>query len=333
MTKAAPGTQPWLDLVVEDIIDANRRIVDPHHHLWDRRTSTYVLEHLWADTETGHKVDKTVFIECHASYRPDGPEHLMPVGETEFVAAIAAASTAGPGATIAAIVAHADLAGEAVGEVLDAHEAAGNGLFRGIRDAGAHAVAPDELMIPGRAAADRYQSAAFRDGVNLLGRRGLTYDTWQYHYQLTEFRELAMACPDTLMVLDHFSTPLGVGRFAGKQAEIFDQWRLDFAAVAECPNVVAKLGGMAMPDNGFGWHNRETPATSDEFVAAQRPYYEHAIECFGAERCMLESNFPVDKFSISYPVLWNGLKKITAQYSEGEKEALFSGTASRVYKL
>ena len=135
------------------------------------------------------------------------------------------------------------------------------------------------------------------------------------------------------MVLDHFGTPLGVGQYAGQRESIFAAWQDDIAAVAECPNVVAKLGGLAMPDNGFAWHERETPPSSDEFVEAQSPYYEHTIKCFGAQRCMFESNFPVDRMSISYHVLWNGLKKIAANYSEADQEAMFSGTARRVYRI
>ena len=135
------------------------------------------------------------------------------------------------------------------------------------------------------------------------------------------------------MVLDHFGTPLGVGRFAGRRAEIFEQWKKGVAAVAECPNVVANLCCLAMPDNGFGWHERDLPPTSDEFVEAQAPYYLHMIECFGPDRCMFESNFPVDRLSISYPVLWNVFKKIAAGYSEDEKDSLFRGTASRVYRV
>ena len=334
MSQPNPGSDEWLNQVREDIVDPDRPIVDPHHHLWQRPSSTYVLEELWRDTESGHNVEKTVFVECHADYRTDGPEHMRPVGETRFVTAIAEASSAGHGATIAGIVGHADLTlGEAVEEVLVAHTEAGHGLFRGIRHAGARAVAPDELMIPGRAPEGLYRSERFQKGVRVLGRLGLTYDTWQYHYQLPELTELARSCPDTVMVIDHFSTPIGVGRFAGRRKAIFDQWRTDFAELGRCPNVGAKLGGIAMPDNGFGWHLRQTPATSDELQLAHAPYYLHAIESFGTDRCMLESNFPVDRFSVSYHVLWNGLKKITAAFSESEKTDLFTETATRVYKL
>ncbi len=162
---------------------------------------------------------------------------------------------------------------------------------------------------------------------------GLTYDTWHYHYQNRDFLELARACPETQMILDHFGTPLGVGRYASQKEEVYEQWRVDIADIAKCGNVVAKLGGLAMPDNGFGWDKRETPATSDEFCEAQRRYYLHTIDCFGPDRCMMESNFPVDRYSISYHVLYNGLKKIVADFSEDEKHAMFYGTAARVYGL
>lgn len=333
MAEIVPGSDEWLAQVSESIIDPERPIVDPHHHLWNRPSSTYVLENLWADTGSGHNVTKTVFLECGASYREDGPEHLKPVGETVFVEAIASASRSGEGAEIAAIVSRADLRGPELDEVLDAHVEAGKGLFRGIRHAGARAAHPDGMFIAGRSPEGLYESDAYRQGVARLGERGYTFDTWHYHYQNPDFRDLAAAVPGTTMILNHFGTPLGVGPYADQREEIFTQWCDDMAAIAECPNVVAKIGGLAMPDNGFGWHTRALPPSSDEFVKAQARYYHHTIECFGADRCMFESNFPVDRFSLSYHVLWNGLKKIAAKYSEEEQTALLSGTASRVYKI
>ena len=319
----------------ETILDPDRHIVDPHHHLWEARgvIGVYLLDDLWADTGSGHKVEKTVFVECGASYRESGPEHLKPVGETEFVAEIAAASASGPGATIAGIVAHADLRlGDRLDEILDAHEEAGQGLFRGIRDAGACAQHPEALMIPGRAPEGLYADADFRAGVRALGRRGLSYDTWHYHYQNAELLELARAVPETTLVLDHFGTPLGVGPYADQREAIFACWKDDIAELARCPNVVAKLGGLAMPDNGFGWH-QTGPPSSGEFAKAQDRYYRHTIDCFGPDRCMFESNFPVDRLSLPYDVLYNGLKTIAAPYTLEEQHAMFYGTASRVYRL
>jgi len=326
-----PGSQAWLDLVVEDVVEPDLAIVDPHHHLWpDGGAMPYGLADLHADTGDGHLIEQTVFVECHAAYRTGGDPEFAPVGETEFVAGEAMRD---PERLISAIVAHADLRSPRLDEVLEAHEAAGRGLLRGIRDALSHAKHPEVLRIPGRAPAGLYADPAFRAGVARLGERGLSYDTWHYHYQNPEMLELARAAPGTTMVLDHFATPLGVGPYASQREEIFEQWKLDIAAIAQCENVVAKIGGMAMPDNGFGWDSADRPASSDEFVAAQRRYYLHAIECFGPERCMFESNFPVDRFSLSYRTVWNAFKKLTADFSPDERTAMFSGTARRVYRL
>jgi L-fuconolactonase len=337
MSELEAGSRAWFEQVREEPIEPERRIIDPHHHLWSRPGwGSYLLEDLWRDTGSGHRVEKTVFIECRAFYRERGPDHLRSVGETEAVAEIAGASRGGgPGQPeIAGIVAHTDLTRlDTLEEALDAHAEAGRGLFRGIRHSGARDPHPEALSIAGRGLERQYEREDFRRGVALLGKRGLSYDTWHYHFQNREFLELARAVPDTTLVLDHFGTPLGVGRFAGQRDAIFEQWRADIAEIARCPNVFAKLGGLAMPDNGFGWDKRERPASSDELVDAQRRYYHHTVECFGPERCMFESNFPVDKRSIAYGVLWNALKKLASGFSEHEKDALFYGTAQRVYRL
>ncbi len=346
MTPPTPGSQAWLELAHEPTLDPDRPIIDPHHHLWRSvgGRSRYLLGDLWADTGSGHHITKTVFIECRASYRTAGPDHLKPVGETEFVAGIARASRdvsvggcgggGGGGAVISGIVAHADLRGGArLKEALQAHADASDGLFRGIRHAGARDPHPEALTIPGRAPEGLYADADFRAGLGLLGEMGLTYDTWHYHHQNAAFAELARAVPGTTMVLDHFGTPLGVGPYAGQREAIFTQWQRDIEAIAACPNVVAKLGGLAMPDNGFGWHLRDRPASSDELLAAQARYYHHAIACFGPARCMFESNFPVDRWSLPYGVYWNAMKKLAARYTAAEQQAMFHDNAERVYRL
>ncbi|HKE74539.1 MAG TPA: amidohydrolase family protein [Acidimicrobiales bacterium] len=327
-----PGTDAWRAQVDEDVVDPDQRVVDAHHHLWpDGEGMGYGVAELLADAGSGHRVERTVFVECRSAYRSDGPEDMRPVGETEFVAGAAARA----GGLIGGIVAHADLRlpPGRLDEVLDAHADAGAGLFRGIRHSLSRGDRADGLTIPGRAPAGLADDPAFRSGVARLGERGLTYDTWQYHYQAGELLDLARAVPGTTIVLDHFSTPLGVGRYAGRHDELFGPWREDIAAIAACENVVAKLGGLAMPDNGFGWHRAARPPTSDEFVAAQRRWYEHTIECFGPDRCLFESNFPVDRLSLSYRVLLNGVKKMAAGCSPAERDAIFQGTATRVYRL
>lgn len=328
-------SKDWLDSVQEKIIDPDRRIIDAHHHLW-RTGIVYQVEDFWADTETGHNIEKTVFVDCRAEYRPDGPEHLKCLGETEFVVEQAKRSEKGTKgeAVIAAIVSTADLTlGDAVGEVLDQHVQLGQGRFRGIRLAAARDPNPESLMLPGMAPAGLYGLSTFRRGMKALGDRGLSYDAWHYHHQNREFLEMARAVPSTTMVLDHFGSPLGVGRYANQREEIYEQWKKDIKEISRCDNVVAKLGGLSMPDNGFGWHQRASAPTSDEFVEAQRRYFIHAIECFGPDRCMFASNFPVDKLSIAYPILFNGMKKIVAGFSDAEKDAMFYRTAARVYRI
>lgn len=331
MNAPAPGSQAWLDLVVEDVIDPEQRIIDPHHHLWPPdRGMRYGLEELHADVHDGHRVVHTVFVECGAAYDRNAPEELKSVGETRFVAGAARRDGTG---LIAGIVAHTDLRRDDLDAVLDAHELAGDGLLRGIRDALSRAMFPETLMIPGNAPEGLFGDPNFRRGVARLGERGLAYDSWHYHHQMREMLELARAVPGTAMVLDHFGTPVGVGPFADQREEIFLQWRDDVSALAECDNVVAKLGGLAMPDNGFGWSSAARPPTSDELVAAQQRYYLHAIDRFGPQRCMFESNFPVDRLSLSYRMVWNAFKKMTSEFSADERDEMFFGTAARVYRI
>ena len=332
----------WLGQTVEEPIEPALPICDPHHHLWDmgsgRVAPRYLLDEIVEDVrDGGHNVVSTVFIECGAMLKTDGPEAMRYVGETEFVNGIAAMSASGlygPARIAAGIVGTAPLRiGKAVAAVLDAQIAAGGGRFRGIRLGAAWD--PDPAVPNHRTAPPQglFLRDDFRAGFAELGPRRLTFEAWCYHPQIPDVTALARAFPDTTIVLDHFGTPLGVGPYAGQRDAIFDEWKRDIAAVARCENVVAKLGGLAMPDNGFGWHLAERPPTSDEFAAAQGPYYLHTLECFGADRCMFESNFPVDRMSLSYPVLLNGVKKIVPECSEDERDALFAGTAERVYRL
>ena len=326
--------EEWLAQVREDVIEPDLPICDPHHHLWDHPNSRYLLDELLADVGSGHNVVSTVFMECGAMYSADAPEALRPVGETEFVNGIAAMSASGnygDARVCAAIVGYADLnLGAAVGDVLDAHVAA-SPRFRGIRHAAGWDLSGEVRNSHTNPFQHMLADATFRTGFAELGKRGLTFDAWLYHPQIAELTALAKAFPDQPIVFDHFGGPLGIGPYAGKRAAIFAAWREDVRQLAQCRNVVAKLGGLVMAINGFGFHKNDRPATSPELVAATRDYYLHMIDCFGPERCMFESNFPVDKVSCSYGVLWNSFKRLAAGFSQNEKAALFHDTAARVY--
>jgi predicted TIM-barrel fold metal-dependent hydrolase len=322
----------WLALVHEDALEPDLPICDPHHHLWDRPGTRYMREDLLSDTAIGHDVVSTVFVECMSGYRTDGPDELRPVGETEFVAK--ASGRNGDATDVAAgIVSFADLTlGPRVGAVLDAHAAVSD-RFRGIRHAAGWDASDDVRNSHTNPPPGLLAEASFRAGFAELAARGLSFDAWLYHPQIPELTDLARAFPDTTIVLDHFGGPLGIGPYAGRRAEIFEGWKPAIRELASCPNVVAKLGGLVMPINGFGFHERDRPATSDELVGATRDWYLHTIDCFSPSRCMFESNFPVDRASCSYGVLWNSFKKIASGFSEDEKTTLFHDTAVRAYRL
>ena len=318
----------------EVALEPDLPICDPHHHLWEHPDHTYLLEELHADTGSGHNITTTVFVECGSEYRTDGPVELQPVGETDFVADQAAASEAASGANIAGIVGFADLTlGEAVKGPLEAHVEAGGGRFRGIRHAtGWHQsdqIRNSHTQPTGGLMADD----SFRAGLATLGQMGLSFDAWLYHPQLDEVVDMASAHPDVQIILDHIGGPLGVGPYAGMHAEVLDEWRPKMAALAECENVALKVGGIGMPIFGFDWHKSVEPTSSEELAAAWGGELSWCIEAFGVERCMFESNFPVDGASCDYVTLWNTFKRVAADASEADKAALFHDTATAVYRL
>jgi L-fuconolactonase len=328
----------WLAQVREEILEPALPICDPHHHLWDHPGRRYLLDELLADTGSGHNVTATVFVECLSMYRADGPEAMRPVGETEFVNGVTAMSASGRyGATrvAAGIVSFADLTlGERVGDVLDAHMAVSS-RFRGIRHAaGWQDKAPEIHNSHTDPPPHLYRDhAKFREGFAVLGRMGLVFDAWLYHPQLDDLIDLARAFPEQPIVLDHVGGPLGLGWYADKRAEIFAEWRRRIAELARAPNVYVKLGGIGMRINGFAFHHRERPPSSQELADAWRPYTETCLAAFGPERCMFESNFPVDKISGSYATYWNAFKRLAAGASAHEKALLFRDTARKFYKL
>ena len=290
-----------------------------------------------ADIASGHNIIATVYVDCRSMYRAHGPEAYRPVGEVEFangVAAMSASGGYGKAAICAGIVSHVNLLlGDAAKPVLEAEIAAGNGRFRGIR----HSSAWDEDPVVAGMYANRpkglLQDPGFRKGFACLAPLNLSFDAWLFHPQIGELTELARAFPDTRIVLDHCGGPAGVGRFAGRREEVFPQWRASIQEIAKCENVVVKLGGLAMCLLGYDFHLRERPPSSEQLAAAWRPYVETCIEAFGPRRAMFESNFPPDKGQCSYQVIFNAFKRIASPLSEADKTALFSQTATDVYRL
>jgi predicted TIM-barrel fold metal-dependent hydrolase len=301
------------------------------------------LDGLLADTGTGpgggngHNLVSTVFVECSSMYRANGPDNMKPVGETEFVngvAAMSASGTYGQTRVSAGIVGFADLSlGDPVAAVLEAHIAAGGGRFRGVRHAAGWDPDPGVNNSHTHPPQSLYLDSTFRAGFSQLAPLSLVFDAWLYHPQIPELTDLARAFPDTPIVLDHFGGPLGIGPYAGKRDEIFKKWQTDIAELATCPNVMVKMGGINMKISGYGWHKRDQPPSSEELATMTAPYYLHCIEHFGADRCMFESNFPVDKVTCSYHLLWNAFKRIAADCSAAEKADLFCGSATRFYRL
>lgn len=339
---ARSSNYDWLQKRTEQALEPDLPICDPHHHLWDFRSGgatqpRYLLDEMLEDVGGGHNIVSTVFIECGAMFREDGPEAYKCIGETEFVNGIAAMSASGLyGKTriAAGIIGTVDpRIGDETADVLDAQIAAGNGRFRGIRR-GAFWHEAEEIRNhrtdPPKGLLLRDD---FRSGFKHLAPRNLTFEIWCCHEQIPDATDLARSFPDTVMILDHFGGPCGIGPYAGKADDVFADWKGKIDELATCENVMAKLGGLNMDVNGFHWENRELPPSSQELADATRRYFDYTIEKFGVSRCMFESNFPVDKLSCDYTVLWNSFKIMTKDFSADERAALFHDTAARVYRL
>jgi L-fuconolactonase len=323
----------WLASTSEEALDPDLPICDPHHHLWEFPDNRYLVDEFLADA-AGHRITRTVYVECQQKYRASGPDELRPLGETEFVRDCTEALRSGAATRVAAgIVGFADLTlGAAVQDVLEGHLAV-TSRFRGIRYASAWDSSDKIRPTHTHPSQHLMRCEQFRAGLARLSALGLSFDAWVFHPQLSELTELARALPDLTIVLDHVGGPLGVGPYAGRRAEVFSLWRRGLAELATCGNVFVKIGGLAMTMYGFGWHKRPAPPGSEELAEAFQPYYETCLECFGAQRCMFESNFPMDQASCSYGVLWNAYKRLARSCSPTERAALFHDTASRVYQL
>jgi len=333
------GDNDWLALTQEPTLEPELPICDPHHHFWDLRPQSipyqrYLLHELNADIYSGHNVRSTAFVEARSMYRSGGPEELRPVGEVEFVQGLAAASNSGvygPSRAAAAIVGHADLKlGAKVEAVLEALQAASPNRFKGIR----HNVTWNtDPSWDNRETEGILANSQFREGAKVLADRGLSLDMMQSFPQMPEIADFAKAVPNLTIILNHIGGLSRSGIYANKDDEVIPIWREGIAAVAACPNVVVKLGGLGMPRIGFGWHAREVPIGSQELAEAMSPWLTYCIEQFGPDRCMFESNFPPDKVSFSYNVMYNAFKIMSGSYSSTERAAMLHDTAVRVYRI
>jgi len=333
------GGNDWLALTQETTLEPGLPICDPHHHFWDFRPvrmpyQRYLMHELAVDITSGHNVRSTVFIETRSMYRPDGPEELRSVGEVEFVQGLAAASAGGlygPAKAASAIVGNANLnLGDGVKPVLEALQKASPNRFRGIRQSAAWDGDPE---VENRAPQSQLADSTFRVGAKALASAGLSLDITLYFPQLTELAEFARAVPDLTIVLNHIGGLLRVGPYGNRDDEVLAIWRSGIAAVAACSNINIKLGGVGQPRYGFDWYARTTPVGSEELASSLGPLMNYCIEQLGPDRCMFESNFPPDKFSYSYNVLFNAFKLMSKGYSTGERADLFHDTATRVYRI
>jgi predicted TIM-barrel fold metal-dependent hydrolase len=333
-----PGRAKWRALHCEEILEPDLPIIDPHHHLWVRPGNRYLVDEYLADAQSGHNIRASVFVECGSFYRKTAPDLMAPLGEVEFangVAAMAASGTYGSMLVCAGIVGTADISvGAAVAQILDAQIAAGGGRFRGIRVSTKWDADEDlnttRYIVPRAVMQDR----DFRAGFATLAPRKLSFDAMIYHPQIPQLADLARAFPDTTIVLNHIGGLIAWTRsYLARKEEAIAQWRSSIAELATCPNVFVKLGGLGMPYLGLGFDKLEAPASSQQLADRWGPLFAHCIDQFGPERCMFESNFPPDRESVDYPILWNAFKRIAAGYSADEKRALFYGAAAQAYRL
>lgn len=324
----------------EPALEPHLAITDPHQHLIDHTPPVapgerrYLAEDFIEDVRrSGHRVLETVFIECGTRYRKDGPADERSLGETEYVAQIASSrAVAHPeGCAIArGIVAKVDLRiGARAGELLARHAQAAGGRLRGIRNSiASDGYAPLAAM---GLDPDLFSRPDFLEGFRALSGLGLCFDTWLFHPQIPKLTALARRFPETTIVLDHCGHPLELGPYAGHERQVRADWTASMRALAECPNVRVKLGGLGpfgpLPGDGPQAHG------SVRLAEQWRPYIEPSIDLFGPQRCMFESNYPANAGTATYGATWNAFKRITASFSDDDKALLYRQTARRTYRL
>jgi predicted TIM-barrel fold metal-dependent hydrolase len=331
----------WLGLVQEDPIDPEVAIVDPHFHLMSD-PFCYDLHQWVTDMNSGHKVIATVHAQAgQAHHRTAGPDHLKPVGETEFLLGVIEAADRLPGAppVCTGIIGGGDLtrSAAAVADLLDAHIAVGGERFKGVRVNLFWSYAKDGSMMAIEGSGDLAERLLA--GVNELTARNLSLDLICYHSNLLQVAHIAASFPRTTVVVNHLGTIVDTRPSPAARQDMIDTWREGIDALASHPNVHMKLGGCANPIVGHSMpemlvlRDRSKPPSSEELAEAYGPWVEYVIDRLGPKRCMFESNFPLDKTTCSYRTLWNAFKRLSRRYAPEARRALLSQTAADTYRL
>ena len=321
------------------VFDADRPIIDSHHHLFVRPALRYLVDEYHTDVTAGHRIIASVYMEAGAFLRPDGPEGLRPLGEIEFangVGAMAQAGYFGDTRVCAGIVGTADLRQSpvVVADLLDRCLAAAPERFRGIRQIALDHPSPSAF----RYMSKRPPQGILRDpnflvGLSQLARRGLSFDLAIYHEQFLDAARLLDLFPDMTFILNHMGIVMGLDSSQDDRRILRQQWAAGLRDLATRQNVFCKIGGLGMPVWGFDQAPRTDEDVENWLVEQWQPYVHAALEAFGADRCMFESNFPIDRAACSYRTLWNVFKRLVSSAQEHERDAVCHGTAARVYKL
>ncbi|MEO0895637.1 MAG: amidohydrolase family protein [Bacteroidota bacterium] len=222
-------------------------------------------------------------------------------------------------------------------KVLAGHQGASE-RFRGIRDM--IAMHPSKGVMDHNHRGDAWKTEAFKEGLSLLGEKGLSYDAYLYSHQLKDFIKLAQDVPGTAIVLDHLGCPVGlanehggVGKTEAERQKTYEEWYEDLATLAQLPNVHVKLSGLLMPILGFNFHQRPEKASVAEVVDAIGPHIEYGLKVFGVDRSMFASNFPMDKVSVSFEHLFDAFFELVADYADSDKQKLFMDNALAFYRI
>lgn len=336
-----PVRQEWLNQHIEDPISPNIPIIDPHHHLWDVGFGRYYIEELLEDiNSSGHNILSTVYIMSSSNtkiYSKDGLEEFKPLNEIEFATSEGKRADLIPYNKVkvnASIVGSVDLTyGNKLQPVLEKAVNISEGRLKGIRMLLASHTDPRISSGAVKSDLGLMLHPNFIDGAKCIQNANLSLDFWIYHTQLNEMEKIARSLPDLTIILNHIGGPIHLGEYEGKQAATHREWRSAMMRLSRIPNINVKLGGLGMAVNGAKFHNNKFPPNSVQLSDVWKPWIYETIDMFGFDRCMFESNFPVDKGSCSYGALWNAFKILAKDMSDDEINKLFSKNAAKIYKI